>query len=144
MERSWKPITSEEFDRQYADAVERGRTADEAGPCAREAWYDAESGRIMIELKDGCVFGFPPEIAQGLRDADPERLAAVEIEGDGYALRWDELDVDFTVPGLLAGRFGSKRWMSELGRAGGSVTSEAKARAARQNGKKGGRPRKAG
>jgi hypothetical protein len=32
--------------------------------------------------------------------------------------------------------------MSELGRLGGRVTSEAKARAARANGAKGGRPRK--
>jgi hypothetical protein len=32
--------------------------------------------------------------------------------------------------------------MSELGRAGGSVRSEAKAQAARENGAKGGRPKK--
>jgi general stress protein YciG len=88
------------------------------------------------------MFAFPPAIAQGLRDATPEQLAAVELEGNGYALHWEELDADFTVPGLLAGRLGSKRWMSELGRKGGRVTSAAKAEAARINGQKGGRPRK--
>ncbi|WP_434112739.1 hypothetical protein [Paraburkholderia caffeinilytica] len=34
-------------------------------------------------------------------------------------------------------------WMREIGRSGGSVKSEAKSAAARENGKKGGRPRKA-
>ncbi len=42
----------------------------------------------------------------------------------------------------LAGRLGSKRWMSELGRKGGRATSAAKSEAARINGQKGGRPRK--
>ena len=53
-------------------------------------------------------------------------------------------DADFTVAGLVAGVFGTRAWMAELGRKGGSVTSEAKAAAVRENGKKGGRPRKVG
>jgi len=60
----------------------------------------------------------------------------------GYALRWERLDADFTVIGLLAGIFGTKAWMSELGRKGGNARSEAKASAVRENGKRGGRPRK--
>jgi hypothetical protein len=32
--------------------------------------------------------------------------------GDG--LHWETLDTDFTVAGLLAGVFGTKRWMAEL------------------------------
>lgn len=91
---------------------------------------------------DGCLFAFPPEGAQVLRGATPRQLAAVEVEGGGFALRWEELDADLTVSGLLAGRFGSKRWMSELGRAGGRARSEKKARAVRANGMKGGRPRR--
>ena len=35
-----------------------------------------------------------------------------------------------------------KKYLAEIGRKGGSVTSEAKAEAARRNGAKGGRPRK--
>lgn len=143
-EHSWEPLSDAELDAQIEAARERSRIADETEPRAREAWYDAESERIFLELKDGCLFAFPAEITQGLSDASPEQRARVEIRGDGYALRWDELDVDYTVPGLLAGRFGTKRWMSELGRAGGKVTSEAKRRAARENGRKGGRPPKNG
>jgi hypothetical protein len=51
------------------------------------------------------------------------------------------LDVDHYIPALLEGVFGTKRWMSELGRRGGSKTSAAKAAAARENGRRGGRPR---
>ena len=35
----------------------------------------------------------------------PEQLAKVKIELNGYALRWEELDEDITVPGIVAGRF---------------------------------------
>jgi hypothetical protein len=59
----------------------------------------------------------------------------------GAALHWENLDQDFSVAGLLAGIFGTKAWMAELGRQGGSITSEAKRAAARANGQKGGRPR---
>ena len=55
---------------------------------------------------------------------------------------WEELDSHLSVPGLVAGTFGTKRWMSELGRKGGSVRSEAKAKSSRENGKLGGRPKK--
>ena len=46
--------------------------------------------------------------------------------------------------GLLNGILGTKALMSELARRAGSVTSPAKAAAARVNGAKGGRPRKVG
>ena len=135
-------LTEEQIRAQIPAARERGRIADQTEPRAEAAHYDPESGRIVLELRDGCLFAFPTEIAQGLRGATPEQLAAVEVAGGGYALHWEELDADFTVPGLLAGRFGTQRWMSELGRLGGKATSPAKTQAARENGKKGGRPRK--
>ena len=139
---SWVPLTDEELRAEIREARKQTRIADETEPRAKNARYNRRTGRIEIELKDGCLFAFPTEIAQGLRGASPEQLAAVEVEGNGYALHWEELDADFTVAGLVAGRFGTKRWMSELGRRGGSARSEAKARASRENGKKGGRPRK--
>ena len=44
---------------------------------------------------------------------------------------------------LLEGVFGSKSWTAaQMGRSGGSARTEAKANAARDNGKRGGRPRK--
>lgn len=63
-----------------------------------------------------------------------------ETLGKGYGLHWEELDVDLSLPGLMAGIFGTRTWMA---RRAGQATSAAKAAAARANGAKGGRPRKA-
>jgi hypothetical protein len=96
----------------------------------------------VIALTNGCEFAFPARMGQGLQDATDDQLAAVEVVAQGSGLEWEEIGAGLWVPGLLSGLFGSKAWMRELGRAGGKVQSEAKARASRENGKKGGRPRK--
>jgi hypothetical protein len=72
----------------------------------------------------------------------PKQLAEVEVTPSGYGLHWESLDVDLGVPELVAGLFGTKAWMSELGRQGGQSKSSAKAQASRDNGRSGGRPRK--
>jgi hypothetical protein len=133
----FKPFTEEEF----LAATEAARIADETEPRAVSARYDAETGRIEIELKNGCMFAFPARYGQGLQGATEEQLAAVEILY-GEALHWEELDADLGVPQLVSGMFGSKAWMRQLGQLGGQAKSEAKAQASRENGKKGGRPRK--
>jgi hypothetical protein len=135
---AFKVITEEE----YLAAVERGRIADETEPRAVSARYNQETGRIEMELKNGCLFAFPAQYGQGLRGATTEQLAAVEILPGGRALHWEEIDADLGVPQLVSGMFGSKAWMRELGRLGGTMQSEAKAKASRENGRKGGRPRK--
>jgi hypothetical protein len=88
------------------------------------------------------IFSFPPELAQGLEGASPEQLADVWMPPSGSSIHWESLDVDFGIPELVAGIFGTKAWMAELGRQGGRVSSKAKAIAARENGKKGGRSKK--
>lgn len=126
-------------DTQIDAAVERGRIAPLNEPRAAKARYDKKRGRVIVELTNGCSFTFPPHLAQGLETATAEQLAQVEILGAGYGLHWEELDADLSVPGLLAGLFGTKSYMA---RQAGRVTSSAKAAAARQNGAKGGRPPK--
>jgi len=122
----------------------RSATASDADaePRARLARYDSRAHRIEVELTNGCLFAFPVDLAQGLRGAGPEDLRDVQVELEGEGLHWERLDADLLVPELMRGVFGSKRWMSEIGRRLGSVRSDAKARAARINGRKGGRPRR--
>ena len=96
----------------YLAAVERGRIADENEPRATSAWYDEASGRIFMELKNGCLFAFPSEMGQGLRGATARQLSEVEILPGGEALHWEELDADLGVQGLVAGVFGSKAWLA--------------------------------
>ena len=119
-----------------------GQALDESEPTAIKAWYAADTDRIFIELSTQIIVGFPSQRLQGLEDATPRQLAEVEITPSGYGLHWESLDVDLGVPELVAGLFGSKVWMSELGRQGGKSKSAAKAQASRDNGKSGGRPRK--
>lgn len=105
--------------------------------------YDRRRARVVVSLNTGVELAFPPRLAEGLADASPGDLAKIEITPSGLGLHWPRLDADLYVPGLLAGAFGGKRWMAaQLGAAGGSARSTAKSRAARANGKLGGRPRK--
>jgi len=72
-------------------------------PAAVRAW--AEKRTIYIELTDGRVIGFPANRFKILADAPEEKLHEVSLRLDGYALRWESLDEDITVPGIVAGNF---------------------------------------
>jgi hypothetical protein len=127
-------------DAQIDAALERGRIAAETEPRAAAARYDAKSGRVIIDLTNGATFAFPVRLAEGLADADADDLAEIKVSPVGFGLHWPRLDVDYSVPGLVAGVFGTRRWMAAQA---GRARSPAKAAAARANGAKGGRPRKA-
>lgn len=111
------------------------------GPVAVAARYRA--GMILVELSSGVEVRFPVKLAQGLENGSPKDLAEIQIEARGLGLHWPRLDVDIYVPSLLQGVLGTRKWMAEIGKLGGSVTSAAKAKAAAENGKLGGRPKKA-
>ena len=75
-------------------------------PAALRAWVD-DSRMIFLELTDGRVVGFPAARFKRLKAASDDQLRKVTIELDGYALRWEEIDEDITVPGVVAGHFQS-------------------------------------
>ena len=132
-----------QIERDIDRALARGRQRALTEPQASSARYDRRTGRVVVELTNGCSFVFPPRALQGMAEASDADLAGIEIMGLGYGLHWPALDADFTVPGLLMGIFGTRAWMaSELARRAGQSTSPAKAAAAQANGRKGGRPRK--
>lgn len=137
----WRPLTDEELFAQIRSATAREREAAKREPRARAARYDRDRDLVVIDLRTGAYFAFPPRLAQGLKGASADELAEVEVTPMGD-LHWERLDADMSVLALLQGTFGNKAWMRELARSGGRSRSAAKVRAARANGKKGGRPRK--
>lgn len=72
-------------------------------PAALRAWSVGRT--IYVELHDERIVGFPADRFRILASATEEQLAQVQVEVNGYALRWEELDEDITVPGIVAGRF---------------------------------------
>jgi hypothetical protein len=101
-------------DEELAAAEERGRIAEATEPRAVSARYDRESGRIVVELKYSCTFSFPARLAQGLQNATDAQLAEVEVISSGYGLHWETLNEDHAVPHLVAGLFGSRKYMASL------------------------------
>ena len=123
-------------------AEKRMETLREAGH-AVSARYDRRRARVVIGLNTGVELTFPAGLAEGLADASPDSLAVIEISPAGLGLHWPKLDADLSVPGLLQGVLGSKKWMArQLGAEGGKARTAAKVAASRANGRKGGRPRK--
>lgn len=126
-------------DAEIDAALALGEKRRETDPRATGATYDRATGKVVVDLANGCAFVFPARLVQGLEEASDEEIAAVEILPQGGGLHWEARDVDISVPGLVAGIFGTRAHMARLA---GRTRSEAKAAAARANGAKGGRPRK--
>ena len=74
-------------------------------PVARAVRAWTVERKIWVELEDGREIGFPAEKYLRLKDASKELLAEVRIEARGRALRWEDLDEDLTIDGILAGRW---------------------------------------
>ena len=72
-------------------------------PTALKAW--AEDRIIYLELTDGRIFGFPADRFKILKQASTKELKEVCLRLNGFALRWENLDEDITVPGVVAGNF---------------------------------------
>jgi hypothetical protein len=109
---------------------------------ARAVRYDHETGRIVLDLVGGSTFIFPAQQLGELSGASASELADVELLPGGIGLHWEKLDADISVPGLLVSLIGTRPLLAEVGRRAKGKTSKAKQAASRENGKKGGRPKK--
>lgn len=72
-------------------------------PAALRAW--SEGRRIFMELTDGRIISFPAGRFKRLAAATDSQLAEVTLEVGGHALRWESIDEDITVPGIVEGCF---------------------------------------
>ena len=74
-----------------------------AEPIAISAWSIGRT--IFIELTDGRNISFPADRFKILEKATEEELKEVTVRLNGFALRWENLDEDITVKGIIAGNF---------------------------------------
>lgn len=114
------------------DAELAAARRDVTTPRAISARFDRRGGRIRIMLNTGLELSFEAEKIYGLGDASFDDLASISVEGTGRSIHFPRLDADFSVPGLLENFLGPLEWSRR----------EARAAASRENGKRGGRPRK--
>jgi Protein of unknown function (DUF2442) len=98
---------------QFEAAERRGMLRQQNQPHATAVSYNARQQTITIELNTGASWSLPVRYLQGLNEANARQLAKVEISSGGYGLYWPDLDVDLSVGGLLAGRYGSEAFMAQ-------------------------------
>jgi hypothetical protein len=72
-------------------------------PVAVNAWV--ENRIVHVSLYDDRVISFPAHKFTRLKAANDEALSKVRIRAQGSALRWDEIDEDVSVEGIVEGLF---------------------------------------
>lgn len=127
---------------QIPAARRRARRAQISQPLATAARFERSGRRLHVTLSNGAEVVIPVELIASLRNASDQELATVSVGAAGIGLRWEALDEDLTIAGLAKIVLGTRTLFRASGSAGGSVRTPAKIRAARRNGRKGGRPRK--
>jgi Protein of unknown function (DUF2442) len=130
-------------DPDLQSATRRGAAKKAAFSGVSGVRFDTRRHRLVISLHSGLELVCPPGAVPGLEKARSTDFKHFEISPSGMGLHFPDLDADVYIPALLSGLMGSKNWLaSEMGKAGGQQSSEAKAKASKANGKLGGRPKK--
>ena len=133
-------------DAEYAIALEGGRRAAASEFRAETVAYLADRDAIEVITFRNGGFVIPRSLVGVLQDAGPADLAKMELWPDGSLIEIEHLDIHIFVDGMIKAALPvlvPSRIMAGLFAAyGGAATSKAKALSSRQNGKKGGRPRK--
>ena len=134
-------ITDEEILAQIPAAIARAKRSLRTQPHAASARFQRTTRTVQLRLTNGVSIAFPVSMIPELAHASDAALARIEVGPAGIGIHWPTLDVDLSVAGVVRAVIGSRALLQAAGAAGGRVRSRAKTIAARENGKKGGRPR---
>jgi len=142
MAKAKRTLTEEEILAQLPAARRRWNEMLTTYPLASSARYDPATRSLHVLMRSGVGFTVPVAMIRHLSHLTDEELAEVYVDDVGFGLIWDAPNQDVSMEYLAELALGKPALMRAAGRAGGSARTPAKARAARINGRKGGRPRK--
>ena len=91
-----------ELRRNFAWASLAGRRAARQEPRAASARYLSRIRTLEIGLTSGVTLKIPIQLIPELKHARPRDIRTVEVLGRGGGLHWKRLNVDLSVPGLVA------------------------------------------
>ena len=91
-----------ELRRNFVRASLAGRRAARQEPRAASARFRSRIRALEVGLTTGVTLEIPIQLIPELKHASPRDIRAVEILGRGGGLHWEHLNVDLSVPGLVA------------------------------------------
>lgn len=118
-----KKLTRAEILAQITAARQAGRAMRHQPWWPVAVHYDGQADVVTIEMRGGRALVVPRSDIRELANATREQLEGAELSGE--AIRWDALDIDVSVPGLLSELLGPQLSTRESGRLGGRAKSEA-------------------
>lgn len=129
-------------DTEYAAALAAGTRRQESGLTAEAVSYDRAADKVFIAMAGGWEIGFERGRIEELADATADELADLSLSPAGTTIELAARDVYISLEGLLTSLVPSEVLARLFARRGGRSVSQAKAQSARENGKRGGRPKK--
>ncbi len=134
-------------DAEFAAALAAGRVEAETEIRAQAVRYVADRDAIEIVTTRHAGFLIPRGWIGALQDVPIEELASLEVWPDGSAIELEDRDIHISVDGLmtaiLPAMLPTRTVAAIFASRGGRATSDAKRSSAQENGRRGGRPRKA-
>ncbi|HAC62170.1 MAG TPA: DUF2442 domain-containing protein [Cyanothece sp. UBA12306] len=100
-------LTDQQIENQIDQAIANQSKINETEPKANKVLFN--QGTITIYFINGSLFSFSPKSVDAIANLSPNILATVELTPSGKGLRWDQVDIDLSIQGLLLGKFGSKK-----------------------------------
>lgn len=133
------PVT----EKVLTQAIERGTKRKDAGVRASSLRYLPPIRSLLVVFADKSAVALPVDNYPELSALTVAQLKRVSLGIGGSALCLDEADMHVSIAGLVAASAPLRRMaMTIAASRNGSRTSASKALASRENGLKGGRPRK--